>query len=197
MNDLSFLGLIQNAGLLLGMALVFDVGSQRLRNKHSTFDRLLLGVILGGIGIVLMLTPWVFRPGIIFDTRTVLLGVSGLFFGGLPTLVAMGITAVFRLSQGGAAAWVGVASIVATGTIGIAWRKLRRKPLAEIGWRELYLLGLIVHIAMLALMLGSALGDRQPGACQHQPACAGHLPGGHGPARRAAGQPLEARTHPG
>ena len=43
-----------------------------------------------------------FEPGIVFDTRSVLLAVSGLFLGAVPTVVAVTMTAAFRLLQGGA-----------------------------------------------------------------------------------------------
>jgi PAS domain S-box-containing protein len=152
MNNATFLGLVQNVALLLAIALIFDMAALRWRTARTTPRQMLLGLILGGIGIAIMLTPWQFVPGIIFDTRSVLLGISGLFFGTVPTLVAMLITAVFRLSQGGAAAWTGVFVIAATGTIGIIWRNLRRKSLYQLSWKELYLFGLLLHVVMLALM---------------------------------------------
>jgi PAS domain S-box-containing protein len=65
----------------------------------------------------------------------------------------MAMTAALRLLQGGAGAGVAVAVILASGAIGIAWRRFRRGPLEEIGVRELFLLGLLVHVVMLALML--------------------------------------------
>ncbi|MBW6486871.1 MAG: PAS domain-containing protein [Syntrophobacterales bacterium] len=107
----------------------------------------------GAICIVIMVTPWTFTPGIVFDTRSVLIGISGLFLGWLPTAIVMAMAAGFRLFLGGAGAWTGVGVIVLSGTIGIAWRHCRRRPLAEISGRELYLFGVVVHLGMLAMML--------------------------------------------
>lgn len=45
--------------------------------------------------------------------------------------------------------WTGVAVIVTSGRIDLAWRHLRRKNLDDVSVRELYLLGITVHIAML------------------------------------------------
>jgi PAS domain S-box-containing protein len=153
MNELSFVGLAQNAALLLAMALLFDQAPLRWRGYAIGWWQAPFGLFLGGIGILLMQSAWVLTTGIIFDTRSVLLGVSGLFFGLLPTSIAMLISAAFRLYQGGAAAWTGVFVILMSGSTGIAWRYLRKRPLEEINWRELYLLGLVIHIAMLVLML--------------------------------------------
>ena len=92
-------------------------------------------------------------PGIVFDTRSVLLSISGLFFGSFSTAIAMAMTTAFRFYQGGTGAWTGGAVIIISGTIGIAWRHFRCRTLAEISWRELYLFGMVVHIVMLVLML--------------------------------------------
>ena len=149
-----FPALIQNAALLLAMAFIYDLLTSRHRvGPWPLLTQMVVGCALGCLGIIIMLSPWRYVPGIVFDTRSVLLGISGLFFGVVPTAVAMAMTAAFRLSQGGAAAWVGVAVILTTGTIGIVWRQRRRRPLADLSWRELYLFGLLIHLDMLALML--------------------------------------------
>ena len=151
MSSPSFLSLVQNVALLLAMALMFDLVATRWKAGKLGWWQVPFGFVLGLMGIALMMTPWVFAPGIIFDTRSVLLSVAGLFFGALPTLIAMLITAAFRIYQGGAAAVMGVSVILATGTIGIAWRHFRRRPLTSLSWRELYFFGLVVHLVMLAL----------------------------------------------
>ncbi len=144
--------LVENAALLLALVLLFDVTASRWQVGRVRWQQILVGLVIGASGIGVMLMPWTFAPGIIFDTRSVLLSVSGLFFGALPTLIAMAMTAAFRLAQGGAGALTGVSVIVATGTLGIAWRHLRRRPLTATTWRELWGFGLIVHLVMLVLM---------------------------------------------
>ena len=152
MIDSSVLGLIQNSALLLAVAFLFDVAASRLHIKQSSFWQAIIGLALGGIGIIVMQTPWIFGSGIVFDTRSVLLGISGLFFGFFPTIIAMAMTAVFRFYQGGTGAFTGIAVILSSGAIGIAWHHFRRRPLADISWQELYLFGMVIHLAMLGLM---------------------------------------------
>ncbi len=131
------------------MAFLFDLGLERRQISQRRVWQIFVGLLLGGFGIVLMLTPWVLSPGIFFDTRSVLLGIAGLFFGTIPTLVTMGILAVFRILQGGAGAPMGVSVILVTGAMGILWRRWRHGPLDTLTWRELYLFGWALHIAML------------------------------------------------
>jgi len=152
MNDAPFLALIHNIALLLAIALLFDLVALNWKPGKIRFEQVPLGLLLGGIGVVLMLTPWVFSQGIIFDTRSILLGISGLIFGLVPTVIAMIITSVFRYYQGGVATLTGISVIIFTGSIGLIWRHFRRKTMAGIKPVELYIFGLLIHIVMLTLM---------------------------------------------
>ncbi len=154
MASLALAPLLQNAALLLAMAVVYDLATSRRPLDGAPWRQAIAGSILGGIGVAIMLAPLTLEPGIVFDTRSVLLGVSGLFLGAVPTAVAAAITAAFRLGQGGSAAGVGVAVILASSAIGVAWRSWRLARLADLSWRELYGFGVVVHLVMLALMLG-------------------------------------------
>ncbi|MCS6827654.1 MAG: PAS domain S-box protein, partial [Caldilinea sp.] len=145
--------LLHNGALLLAMALIYDVIIGSGRSNALWQRQIASGISIGVIGILVMLTPWELSPGVIFDTRSVLLSLTGLFFGPLAGAIAVLMTATFRLYLGGAGALTGVIVIVVTTVIGIAWR-LRRKPaLHTISWRELYGFGIVVHLAMLATML--------------------------------------------
>lgn len=147
----AFLVLVQNISLLLASVLIVDILSQNWRGSRSVLQNIIIGILVGLIGIAIMLTPWVFIPGVVFDTRSVLLGISGLFFGSIPTIIAMLMTLTLRIYQGGPGAIMGVSVIVTTGTIGIIWRKLSHTSLEKKSSRELYLFGLLIHIVMVFL----------------------------------------------
>ncbi len=149
----ALLPLIQNISLLLAAILVFDLFPLRGRPRDTLTARAALGLILGVLVVVIMLTPWTLQPGLVFDTRSVLIGISGLFFGTIPTAVCVLMAAAYRLYQGGVGAWTGVSVILASGLIGVAWRYRRKRPLHDASWGELYRFGLAVHAAMLLLML--------------------------------------------
>lgn len=151
MNAFAFPTLVQNAALLLAVAVVFDAVVARGSEVSGTLPRLFAGVVLGVVGISLMLTPWELEPGLFFDTRPVLLIVSGLFFGPLPTVVAMALMIGFRMIEGGAAAWVGAAVVLVSGGLGLAWRLRGRRP-EEHSLLELWVFGLGAHVVVLAVI---------------------------------------------
>lgn len=150
----SLVALVQNIALLLAGALLFDLmaGSRKTTEPRRYVYQVILGFGLGALGVVVMMTPWTFTTGLVFDTRSVLIAISGLFFGTIPTVVVMAMTVSLRLSQGGVGTATGVSVILASGIIGIVWRHRRRHTLERLSWRELFLFGLVVHAAMLALM---------------------------------------------
>ena len=152
MDNLIFFPLVQNAALLLALVFLYDAIPRHHKRQYFFLWRMIIGVIIGAIGMTIMSTPWVFQPGVIFDSRSVLLCITGVFFGGLPTFVAVVITALFRYSIGGPAVWAGIGVIVSSGLIGVIWRHYRKNILADITIRELYLLGMIVHVVMLLWM---------------------------------------------
>jgi PAS domain S-box-containing protein len=147
------LGLVNNVALLLALGLLYDALTLRPRSAPLTLRQLISGVILGATGILLMLDAIEMTPGIIFDTRSILLAIAGLFFGTIPTVMAIAITGAFRLWQGGAGALMGVGVIVTTGAIGLAWRHWRRGRLETISMLELFGFGLVVHLDLLAWIL--------------------------------------------
>jgi PAS domain S-box-containing protein len=144
--------MLYNGALLLALVFIFDVAVTSRPETISWRRQVLTGGGIGLIGMLVMLTPWQYIPGIVFDTRSVLLALSGLFFGFLPTVIAMTSTAILRIYQGGDGALTGVLVIIVTALIGLGWRAKRKSALSELSWRELYLFGLIVHIAMLLAM---------------------------------------------
>jgi two-component system, cell cycle sensor histidine kinase and response regulator CckA len=152
MNGGALLALVQNAALLVALVYVLDLLRPATAVPRRRLHRVMLGLIIGVVGMAIMRTPWVLETGIVFDTRSVLLSVFGLYAGALPTLIAMAMTAAFRWAEGGPAAVVGVAVILTTGGMGLAWRRMRRGRIETIRWSECYLFGLAVHGAMLALM---------------------------------------------
>ena len=153
MNNPALIALLQNAALLLAMVVVFDLAVGRQRTDGRARRKIAIGLVLGGLCMALIHTSFRLESGIVFDTRSVLLSVCGLFFGTVPTVIAMAVAAAFRLLKGGVGAWTGVSVTLATGALGILWRRYRRGRLQEISARELYAFGIVAHLVMLALML--------------------------------------------
>jgi PAS domain S-box-containing protein len=147
------LGLIHNIALLLAISLLVGFYWKKEAFRVNLRDKLFAGLFLGAIGVVIMMTPWVLSPGLVFDTRSVLISVSGLFFGFIPTLLAMIMTVAYRIYLGGDGVYMGIAVIVSAGSLGLLWRKFRPDWQVKNPALELYALGLLVHLVMLVCTL--------------------------------------------
>lgn len=152
MDSSSFSGLLNNAALLLAFGVIYDsIGLHGITTLR--YRQLITGVLVGLLGIAVMLTPWEMHPGVFFDTRWVLISLCGLFFGLLPTLIAVVITVSFRLFQGGAGAIVGSLVIILPALFGVLWRYLSERYSQPLDWRRLYLFGVLVQLIVLACIL--------------------------------------------
>ncbi|WP_406660068.1 PAS domain S-box protein [Methanolobus sp. ZRKC3] len=145
-------GVVNNVVLLLALGVVYDSFFFQI-NASNKLNKLIIGSIIGLIGIALMLSPWELFPGLFFDTRSILLSITGLFFGFIPAVIAMMLTAGFRIHQGGIGAFPGVLLIVASTVEGLLWAHFRGRLKAIFGWLELYAFGLMVHTVMLMTVL--------------------------------------------
>ena len=153
MIETSFLFLTYNTALLLMLVFIFDLFVVRWRPGESSPYKVPVGVVVGIIGVIVIVTHWKLDNGAIFDTRSILLSLSGLFFGTVPTVIAMVMTAFYRYYQGGVGIMTGILVIAATGSIGLLWRHRRKKELEHYSFKDFYLFGVVVHIVMLLLML--------------------------------------------
>ncbi len=153
MTSAALPGFINNTALLLALALIYDVFLSKQPGKKTSANLITAGALLGLICMSIMMNPWEFLPGVIFDTRSILLSVSGLFFGTLPTLIATLIAGAYRLYLGGTGAWTGLAVIATSSAVGIVWRRREKKDLNGLSNASLYLMGLVTHLLMLAWML--------------------------------------------
>lgn len=100
-----------------------------------------------------MMYPFVLTEGIIFDGRTIVVSLCTLFFGPLSGGVAVVLSAGFRIYLGGAGVIMGVLTVVTAFLIGyIFFRYKQKSSMQTITNLQLYLLGLAVHVVMLALI---------------------------------------------
>jgi len=138
--------LIYNISLLLALSLIYAMLPPRLLNFKGKTN-VLLGFVIGGVGIAIMINPFELIPGIVFDVRTILIGLTGIFFGFVPTIIATTITALFRLYQGGMGAIIGVCILIFTASVGITWRHFRLEKLMKnkkTRSLELFIFGFII-----------------------------------------------------
>jgi two-component system sensor histidine kinase/response regulator len=148
MNVETLLGLVNNTALLLALAVLYETIPLQ-KTRRSRLIEIFTGIFVSAIGLAVMLTPWRFSEGVIFDTRSILLSMTGLFFGLIPTTIATLMTAALRLYQGGDGTLMGVSVILTSAGLGLIWRYILRSKKKTPAWYELYGFGVIVHLAML------------------------------------------------
>lgn len=141
------LNLLLNTSFLLSISIIFNLFYQKILQQKLLYQ-LLGGTIIGLTGIVLMTISFKLPNGVIFDTRSILLCVSGIFYGVIPTSIAALIIMAYRIFLGGPGVYMGVAVVLASAGIGIIWRIVRKKP-EKLSKFEFYCLGLVDHIVML------------------------------------------------
>ncbi len=145
------LNLVLNTTLLLSICIIFNQFYQKLHGQ-SVWYRMIGGAILGFAGIAIVTIAIRLPNGVIFDTRSILLCVSGLFYGVIPTAIAALMIAIYRLYLGGPGMVTGVAVTLTSAAIGMIWRALRKNP-EKMRHIEFYLLGFATHIVMILCML--------------------------------------------
>jgi PAS domain S-box-containing protein len=144
-----FVGLINNVALLMALIVVSEF-TNSINIKNEKKIPYLNGILIGLIGLAIMMEPFTLSDGIIFDTRSILLSVTALTFGPVPSVIAAAFLLVYRLILGGEGVAMGAAVIIASFLIGILWRKHLLDKLAKHRWLNIYLFGITVHLAMLA-----------------------------------------------
>lgn len=155
MNREFSIGLVYNLSLLLVLSLIFSIVNTRIDKAKGLRD-VLAGVLIGIIGIAIMGNPVFFVEGVFFDGRSILLSMTGLFFGIIPAMIAILMTGFYRLWVGGGGALAGLATILTSAFIGFVWRKYRlQKYILDKMYFpavELYIFGIVVHMAMLVVL---------------------------------------------
>jgi PAS domain S-box-containing protein len=140
---LNHLGLFAAVGVIAGFV---DFGF-----KREPFRRLVAGLVFACGAVIGMLNPVVIAPGLIFDARSVLISLAGLYFGPAAGLIAAVPAALLRWSQGGVGAAMGISVIAASCLLGCAAYLRRGDTRREAPLLKLWLFGVAVHAAMLAL----------------------------------------------
>lgn len=145
------LDLIQGAALLLALCWLQTL-NRRFWTIGCRFNALLSGVLFGSICLIGMLAPVVLQPGLIFDARSVVLSMAGLFGGPLAGAVAALMAGSYRLWLGGAGVWVGLGNIFLPLLLGLLYRHLCLRGRLSIGPWQLLAFGVLVHVQVVLLL---------------------------------------------
>jgi PAS domain S-box-containing protein len=146
------LDLVHNLALLMALAAASQVIAARWQVRRLT-SQILHGLLFGAVGVVGMMTPVHFQPGIIFDGRSIILSVAGLLGGPIVALLAALMCGAYRLWLGGVGTAMGVSVVLASAALGVAFYYGRRRVARPLGWGQLWGFGLLVSGVMVALVM--------------------------------------------
>ena len=152
MDRTVMIALLNNTALLLVLSVIYEITyfkSLRYRRLQSVLSGLLIALI----GIAIMRIPFTLQPGLIFDTRTILISTTALIFGPVPTIIAASAAFIYRILIGGSGPLSGLTTIVSSALIGLAWRRWIYPKSIKQRWLSVYVMGVIVHAVMLSCML--------------------------------------------
>ena len=152
MDWTAFYPYFQNASLLLLLSVILEaiyLIPQRLRRVRLV----VLGVLSALICIAIMTVPYTLLPGLWFDTRSILISVTALAFGPIPTAITVFAALLYRMLLGGVGMVPGLAVIVSCAAIGLGWRRYLYPRLARYRWLNVFLMSMTVHVVMLGCML--------------------------------------------
>lgn len=155
MNKEIISGLVYNASLLLVISIVYELLFLK-HGKDNIWRSVATGVLIGFIGILLMEIPVQITPGIIFDTRSILISATAMFFGFVPAAVLVIIIIIWRIIIGGSGVYMGILVSVFTALVGLIWNKTRLDRMLSKKsnvFIEFYIVGVIVHLVMLMCVL--------------------------------------------
>lgn len=135
--------------LLLALCALFEYNT-RFWGERVRAAQISSGLIFAAICIIGMMHPVTIAPGVIFDPRSVVLAMAGVFGGALTTVLAAAIAGSYRWYLGGGGALVGLMTIVSSAILGLLFQwALQRGRVRLSGWHFLGL-GLVVHLVNLA-----------------------------------------------
>ena len=143
-----FVALMQNVTLLVSAVLLYTIIIQRWE-KGSYYYALFSGLLFGVTAVLGMLMPLVLEPGVIFDGRSIIHSIAGIFGGPFTALVSALISSLYRVYVGGSGAVVGVFTIVQSSILGVAFHYLIKLGKLRPSGLNLIIFSLIVHLIML------------------------------------------------
>lgn len=152
MNPIVYIDLILNLSLLIAMTILSGFIEKKLPRTTST-GKIIQGLLFGMACLFGMLRPLVLGPGLIFDGRSVLIGLCALFFGPLAAAVTISIPLVYRLSLGGPGVLMGILVILESALVGMLARRQKKPEDQKPSIARLYVIGLLIHVLMLVLTL--------------------------------------------
>ncbi|HAR36095.1 MAG TPA: hypothetical protein DCR87_04165 [Acidobacteria bacterium] len=147
-----YISLILNVSLILALTALYNL-VLRIATLEKKTGYLLQGLVFGLLAVAAMSVAYNYSSGVIYDGRSIILSLSGLYAGSIPTIIASLISLLYRYHLGGNGVWAGLATIVLCSATGLLFRRKFIKKINTLNKFELLTFGLAVHLVMLGCQL--------------------------------------------
>ena len=147
-----FHDLIQNSSLLIALSVFYGL-LIRVCKSDSLSCKIVGGILFGTIAVAAMKMSIHYNPGVIYDGRSVVLTLAGLFGGGITGIISVLIAGAYRIYLGGAGIWAGTATIITSVLVGFAFRFLHQNKPESLKIYTLWGMGITAHLFMLFCQL--------------------------------------------
>jgi PAS domain S-box-containing protein len=144
--------LIQNSSLLIALSVFYGLLTRACKTD-SLGCKIVGGILFGTIAVAAMKMSVHYNDGVIYDGRSIVLALSGLFGGGVAGIISVLIAGLYRIYLGGAGIWAGTATIIISALIGFTFRLLHHSKPELLKIPVLFGMGVVTHVFMLICQL--------------------------------------------
>ena len=123
----------------------------KLLKKDGLKKEAITGCLFGLISILSMIYSFKINAGLIFDGRSIILGLSGIIGGIFSAVISVIIALFYRILLGGDGTITGVLVILVSGLIGGLSHAYLKKVRKRIKLSQVYALGLLIHLITILL----------------------------------------------
>jgi|GEM_PF-1900584 len=143
-------GLGDNLTVILSLSLLYHIFYPSLRRLSPAMRHLMIGLLFGGMSLISMILSVEIEPGVIMDSRLILVPMAALWGGSMAALPAVSMTCLYRVWLGGAGTLPGVGSILTGTLIGLVVYYRFKKGLNEVRYYHILAFGLLLGLNALA-----------------------------------------------
>ncbi|WP_162151093.1 diguanylate cyclase domain-containing protein [Haploplasma modicum] len=139
--------IVLNMSVIIVFASLVNLLNPELESKGSKIG---LSLIISGIIIIIMSSSYRFGNIYYFDSRSIVLGISGAFFGPAVSILPFITAIIVRLFIGGTGTYMGVFEIVYAILIGIVWQRIMKNSKYNNKLLKATIFSLIVNLFSLS-----------------------------------------------
>lgn len=145
-----YLALIINGIFMLSLLSIYSLYKNKLDN---TKNKIINGLILGVLVILIMYNQSLtLNSDAIYDSRNIVLSLSGTFFGPLSTFITLTVSIVYRIILSKSGVILAITEMILASLIGLLWVYVSKYFSNKYKWIKYFLLGFITHTISLMII---------------------------------------------